>query len=131
MTVCMPCGCVSAVYVLDTGVRTSHVDFKGRVGAGASSVGSSVMDDNGHGTHVAGISLGGIHGVAKSAILHPVKVGCRSNACGVHLGSQWACLHSILPAVCAISTTCVQCWCTTACQPGAWLEHLVCLGALR
>ena len=76
--------CVVAVYVLDTGVRTSHVDFKGRVGAGASSVGSSVMDDNGHGTQVAGmrIALGGIHGVAKRAILHPVKVCCRIHTVG-------------------------------------------------
>lgn len=42
------------VYILDTGVRTSHVDYRGRIGDGASAVGSSVDDDNGHGTHVAG-----------------------------------------------------------------------------
>lgn len=42
------------VYVLDTGVRTSHIDFKGRVGDGATTVGGSTTDDNGHGTHVAG-----------------------------------------------------------------------------
>ena len=31
-------------------------------------------DDNGHGTHAAGIAVGSIHGVAKNAILHAVKV---------------------------------------------------------
>jgi subtilisin family serine protease len=56
------------------GVRTSHQDFSGRVGDGASTFGGSVWDDNGHGTRVAGIALGGIHGVARGAILHPVKV---------------------------------------------------------
>lgn len=55
-------------------MRTSHLDFKGRVGDGASVVGNSVWDDNGHGTHVAGIAVGATHGVARSAILHPVKV---------------------------------------------------------
>lgn len=44
------------VYVLDTGVRASHYDFRGRVGDGASAVGSSFADDNGHGTHVSGQS---------------------------------------------------------------------------
>lgn len=45
------------VYVLDTGVRASHYDFKGRVSDGASAVGSSVADDHGHGTHVSGGEL--------------------------------------------------------------------------
>ncbi|GFH11622.1 uncharacterized protein HaLaN_07152 [Haematococcus lacustris] len=35
---------------------------------------SSNWDDNGHGTHVAGIAAGAIHGVAKNAIVHAVKV---------------------------------------------------------
>ena len=31
-------------------------------------------DDNGHGTHVAGTAAGSIHGVARNAIVHAVKV---------------------------------------------------------
>lgn len=50
-TISMPALCC-AVYVLDTGVRTSHVQFSGRVGGGATTVGSSALDDNGHGSHV-------------------------------------------------------------------------------
>jgi subtilisin family serine protease len=63
-----------AVYVLDTGVRTSHLDFSGRVGDGVTVVGNSMLDDNGHGTLVAGTAMGSVYGVAPSAILHPVKV---------------------------------------------------------
>ncbi|EFJ45601.1 hypothetical protein VOLCADRAFT_94094 [Volvox carteri f. nagariensis] len=62
------------VFILDTGVRTSHVAFYGRVGEGTSFVGNSYQDDNGHGTHVAGTALGAVYGVARNAILHPVKV---------------------------------------------------------
>lgn len=43
-----------AVYVLDTGIRSTHYAFSGRVGAGTSMLGSSWEDDHGHGTHVSG-----------------------------------------------------------------------------
>eukprot|EP00878_Enallax_costatus_P028167 GHUV01030386.1.p1 GENE.GHUV01030386.1~~GHUV01030386.1.p1 ORF type:complete len:331 (+),score=108.13 GHUV01030386.1:1130-2122(+) len=62
------------IYILDTGCHTTHYDFRGRVGDGASAVGGGIDDDNGHGTHVAGTALGSIHGVARSATLHVVKV---------------------------------------------------------
>lgn len=41
----------------------------------------------GHGSHVSGIAAGAIHGVAKAATIHPVKVGRR---CGWAAGcSAW------------------------------------------
>ncbi len=64
-----------SVYVVDTGILASHADFGGRVSAGwtakADGLGSS--DCNGHGTHVAGVIGGAVHGVAKSATLIPVR----------------------------------------------------------
>ena len=67
------------VYVLDTGLRSSHQDFSGRVGAGYTSVpdGKGTTDCDGHGTHVAGIIGGTTHGTAKGVRIHPVRVvGC-------------------------------------------------------
>ncbi|OAE01306.1 S8 family peptidase, partial [Arthrobacter sp. OY3WO11] len=64
-----------SVYVVDTGILGSHADFGGRVSSGwtakADGLGSS--DCNGHGTHVAGVIGGAVHGVAKSATLIPVR----------------------------------------------------------
>ncbi|HEX5596152.1 MAG TPA: S8 family peptidase, partial [Micromonosporaceae bacterium] len=64
------------VYIIDTGIRTSHNDFGGRASHGYDAVdGSLPADDcNGHGTHVAGTAGGTIYGVAKQARLIAVRV---------------------------------------------------------
>ena len=74
------------IYVVDTGLRTTHTEFTGRVGSGyfVPSVTdpetgevynlTSPSDDCGHGTHVAGIAAGSRYGVAKRATVIPVKI---------------------------------------------------------
>ena len=67
------------VYVIDTGIRTTHVEFGGRAFTAfdAQSTKNVEGDCNGHGTHVAGIVGGVRFGVAKLVTLHSVRVlGC-------------------------------------------------------
>ncbi|GAO13689.1 hypothetical protein UVI_02017910 [Ustilaginoidea virens] len=62
------------VYVVDTGVRASHVEFQGRATFARSFVSGAQTDDNGHGSHVAGTIAGATFGVAKKAQIKGVKV---------------------------------------------------------
>jgi hypothetical protein len=70
------------IAVLDTGLRTTHVDFAGKVLAVRNFTtddGSNpnvVTDGNGHGTNVAGVAIGnGLHvGIAPGAKVIPLKV---------------------------------------------------------
>jgi subtilisin family serine protease len=64
------------VYVVDTGVRSSHSELAGRVVSGYTSIddGRGWEDCNGHGTHVAGTIAGELYGVAKDATIVPVRV---------------------------------------------------------
>jgi subtilisin family serine protease len=82
------------VYVVDTGIRLSHDDFGGRAIWGANFIASSPnSDQDGHGTHVAGIIAGQTYGVAKKATVVAVKVldatGSGSMS-GLLQGLNWA-----------------------------------------
>lgn len=61
------------IYVLDTGVRTTHAVFTGRGTQGFTATGSAV-DGDGHGTHCAGTAGGAKFGVAQGANIIAVKV---------------------------------------------------------
>ncbi|SPO02074.1 related to alkaline protease (oryzin) [Cephalotrichum gorgonifer] len=63
------------VYVVDTGILTTHTEFQDRATFGANFIsGAEDTDDNGHGSHVAGTIGGRTYGVAKQVNLVAVKV---------------------------------------------------------
>jgi subtilisin family serine protease len=62
------------VYVVDTGVRATHVEFEGRATLAANFADNINEDVNGHGSHVAGTIAGATFGVAKKANIVGVKV---------------------------------------------------------
>lgn len=67
------------IYILDTGIRSSHEEFGGRVDTTNAFTafawdGFGTEDCNGHGTMVAGTAAGANYGVARWATLHPVRV---------------------------------------------------------
>jgi subtilisin family serine protease len=82
------------LYVLDTGIRTSHSDFGGRATVGYDAVGDgwNGQDCNGHGTHVAGTAGGSTYGAAKGVSLVSVRVlDCNGSGSwsGVIAGVDW------------------------------------------
>ncbi|ANB12989.1 proteinase B [Sugiyamaella lignohabitans] len=64
----------TTVYILDTGIRTTHVEFANRIRWGQNFVDDINDDENGHGTHVAGTAAGSSVGVAKYADIVAVKI---------------------------------------------------------
>lgn len=62
------------VYVLDTGVDTTHPQFGGRASSAVNTIDQVDGDCDGHGTVVAGIAASEDFGVAKEATVRSVKV---------------------------------------------------------
>ncbi|HSL23521.1 MAG TPA: S8 family serine peptidase [Vicinamibacterales bacterium] len=96
-------------YIIDTGIRRTHVEFGSRVstsGYTAISDGRGTDDCNGHGTHVTGTVGGTTYGVAKQVTLHAVRVlNCSGSGTtsGVIAGVNWVTANRVLPAVANMS----------------------------
>jgi len=77
-------GAGATVFVLDTGVRSTHQEFGGRAASALDMSSGSLVecngnancaaDNQGHGTHCAGTAAGETFGVAPSAAVRSVKV---------------------------------------------------------
>ncbi len=82
------------VYIIDTGIRTTHHEFGGRATEAFTVIndGNGARDCHGHGTHVAG-TVGSItYGVAKQAKLHSIRIlDCEGfgYASGAIAGIDW------------------------------------------
>lgn len=86
------------VYVVDTGILTTHPDFGGRAVSGTDTVDNdgNATDCNGHGTHVSGTIGGSSYGLAKQARLIGVRVlDCNGSGAtsGVIAGLDWVVAH--------------------------------------
>ncbi len=96
------------VYILDTGIRSTHTQFGGRATRDYDTVGDgrNGNDCHGHGTHVAGTIGGSTYGVAKAVRIHAVRVlNCAGSGsyAGIIAGVNWVAAHRVKPAVANMS----------------------------
>jgi subtilisin family serine protease len=106
------------VYIVDTGIRTTHGDFQGRaiptletyMGGRAIECRKSdtncAMDKQGHGTHCAGTVGGVLSGAASGATLHAVKAmgdNGEGSVASILLAVNWLIHRAIKPAIASMS----------------------------
>jgi subtilase family protein/PKD domain-containing protein/peptidase inhibitor I9 len=105
-------GAGANVYIIDSGIRHTHVEFGGRVVPAFSAVNDGVGPDgcltstDYHGTHVAGIVGGAVYGVAKGAKLYAVRAfDCNQTATSTTLltAIDWVTNNKVRPAVAVMS----------------------------
>jgi subtilisin len=94
--------------VIDTGIDFHHPDLRHNIGKGVNLIHPHMLawDDNGHGTHIAGIIAGssqqiGVVGVAPKAVIHPIKAFDHQGSAYVSdiiAGIDW-CVQQKLPII--------------------------------
>jgi subtilisin family serine protease len=93
-------------YIIDTGIRTGHVEFNGTASNVYDAFGGNGQDCNGHGTHVAGTVGGQTYGVAKDVRLRGLRVlDCNGSGSysGIINGVNWVANNHVDPAVANLS----------------------------
>ena len=98
------------IYIIDSGIRSSHENFVGRITLDFDAIGGSVyppaFDCDGHGTHVAGTAAGTYTGVARKANIHSVRVlDCMGSGYTSQIiaGINWVAQNHVKPAVANMS----------------------------
>jgi len=93
------------VYIIDTGILSTHSEFGDRVKGGINIIDKEgdYIDCNGHGTHVAATVAGAHYGVAKQSNLYAVRVFDKCNgptaSSDIIAGLKWVIQNHIKPAV--------------------------------
>lgn len=109
-------GAGTHIFILDTGVRTTHQDFGNRGSPAADYSGGSPIecngdlecakDNQGHGTHCAGTAAGATFGVAPKANVYGIKT-LGDNGAGSFVAIvgaiDWTASSSVRPAVASMS----------------------------
>lgn len=102
------------IYVMDTGVRSTHVDFGGRAiptldtlaGNGVpiecNGDPSCGTDYHGHGTHVASSAGGTNYGIAPESTIHIMKVCCGAGT-NTLAGMDYIVQNAVRPAIMTVS----------------------------
>ncbi len=94
------------IYIVDGGIRYTHTEFGGRARFAFDALGGNGSDCSGHGTAVAGVAAGAVHGVAKSATIWSVRVfPCSGETplSTILAGVDWVTAHHQSPAVANLS----------------------------
>ena len=100
-------GAGTHVYILDTGIRSTHNEFIGRIGNGGilcpitDGCTSAYIDADGHGTAMAGYAAGSSSGIATEATIHSVRLSATQTfqCSAVVSGVNWVLANLQRPAV--------------------------------
>nr|XP_054759552.1 aqualysin-1-like [Lytechinus pictus] len=94
------------VYILDSGIRATHEDIRGRADAPFDAYGGNGSDIDGHGTHCAGVIAGTKYGVAKRAYVHGIRVikeNRKGSVSAVITAMNWVAKNGSRPCIASMS----------------------------